>query len=482
MRRKKAIAVVLLLAVFISLMPASDGVKAGFIDDWLSQKTQSGPDYFEGQKRGYFSGGSFSARWKQSNDFIASFDPPRLQFGCGGIDAFMGGFSFLNVEYLVQKLQRIMQAAPAMAFDMALNVLCEPCSNIMKSMEALSNYLNQLQLDDCKAGKVVAAKVLDQFSGNSKIKAEADKTYSITTGLQDLGQKLTEVWKSKNNESESSIPEMTAGCPGEVNAIFNTGGKTVLEALGDLRGLPSSHVDLMRGLIGDVKIVSYTRSDGRTDTSAVYIPPCPDNSYVTLDAIYQGETYSKTVGEVCSKVTDTNANITNWVNNQLSSVSSKISATNIALGNDEKGFLQVMGLPIHNSLKIAIATNQSPLMMAMLGETAAKTYAFAMIKDAITSARHNVQVAYSIYSKKGASQRANCQAELFDTTVEAMKGLDKAGTQMIGTLYSDYQRVLTEMMSYDDFAKRFEDYHNLATTKLSVMFKPSVVQRAVGQQ
>jgi conjugative transfer pilus assembly protein TraH len=481
MRGKRAVAIVLVLTVFISLMPASDGVTAGFIDDWLSQKTQSSPDYFEGQKRGYFSGGSFSARWKQSNDFIASFDAPKLKFGCGGIDAFMGGFSFLNAEYLVQKLQRIMQAAPAMAFDMALNVLCEPCSNIMKSMEALSNYLNQLQLDDCRAGKVVAAQVLSQFSDNSKIKAEADKTFSLTTGLQDLGQKLTETWKSNNNESESTVPEMTAGCPAEVNAIFNTGGKTVLEALGELRGLPSSHVDLMRGLIGDVKVVSYTRSDGRTDTEAVYVAPCPENAFVNLDAIYTGDVYTKSKDETCSMVTDTNANITTWVNTQLSSVSSKISSAGI-LTPSESGFLEVTGLPIHNALKMAIATNQSPLMMAMLSDTTAKTYAFSLIKDAITSARHSVQVAYSAYSKAGQAQRDNCQTELFSSTIEAMKFLDKTGTEMMRVLYADYQKVLTEMNSYDDFAQRYEDYNNIAMTKLSVMFKPSVVQRAVGQQ
>src|SRR5208283_5539131 len=36
---------------------------AGWINDWIAQKTESGPAYFEGQKRGYFTGGSYSARF-----------------------------------------------------------------------------------------------------------------------------------------------------------------------------------------------------------------------------------------------------------------------------------------------------------------------------------------------------------------------------------------------------------------------------------
>ena len=78
-----------------------------------------------------------------SNDHLFSAQAPRFKVGCGGIDLFMGGFSFLNVNYLVQKFQKILQAAPAMAFDLALSTLCQQCSNIMKSLEALANELQR---------------------------------------------------------------------------------------------------------------------------------------------------------------------------------------------------------------------------------------------------------------------------------------------------------------------------------------------------
>jgi len=90
----------IIVALLVGLLVGTIA-RAGFVDDWITQKSETSPGYFEGQKRGYFTGGSFSARWPQTRDYLASFEPPRLKFGCGGIDAFMGGFSFMNFEYLV---------------------------------------------------------------------------------------------------------------------------------------------------------------------------------------------------------------------------------------------------------------------------------------------------------------------------------------------------------------------------------------------
>ena len=78
---------------------------------------------------------------------------PRIKSGCGGIDVFMGGFSFMNTDYLVNKLQAILAGAPAVAFDLALKTLCEQCSNTIKNFEALADKLNSMQFDECAASK-----------------------------------------------------------------------------------------------------------------------------------------------------------------------------------------------------------------------------------------------------------------------------------------------------------------------------------------
>src|SRR5262245_42930450 len=62
---KKAIAAT--LALSIATMPALSW--SGWVDDWMTQKTSTSPSYYEGAKRGYYTGGSFSARWPNGTDY-----------------------------------------------------------------------------------------------------------------------------------------------------------------------------------------------------------------------------------------------------------------------------------------------------------------------------------------------------------------------------------------------------------------------------
>jgi len=50
---------------------------------------------------------------------------------------FMGGFGFLDVDYLLQKLQKILTspAAASVAFDIGLNIVCEQCSKAITSLK-----------------------------------------------------------------------------------------------------------------------------------------------------------------------------------------------------------------------------------------------------------------------------------------------------------------------------------------------------------
>jgi conjugative transfer pilus assembly protein TraH len=107
----------------------------------------------------------------------------------------------MNFNYLVQKLERILQGAPAVAFDLALNVLCEPCSKAIKSMESIADQLNHMSLDECKASKAVAAYTLDKtgvsdlFSDTNEYESGGELSdwysdYEITGGLSDSYQSV----------------------------------------------------------------------------------------------------------------------------------------------------------------------------------------------------------------------------------------------------------------------------------------------------
>jgi len=148
--------VCLLLALFI-LLPGnaySEDMHA-FMQNTLNQMQNLVFHAYQGQERGYFIGGSASVRIPRDYIQPLSFTPPRLSVGCNGIDIIMGGFSYLDFDSLVQKLQGILQASPFLTFDLGIQTLCEPCSNAMKAGEQFSDLINKLNFDSCEAAEAL---------------------------------------------------------------------------------------------------------------------------------------------------------------------------------------------------------------------------------------------------------------------------------------------------------------------------------------
>ncbi|WP_172844158.1 conjugal transfer protein TraH, partial [Escherichia coli] len=76
--------------------------KLGF----ASNTTQ--PGVWQGQAAGYAYGGSLYARTQVKNVQLISMTLPDINAGCGGIDAYLGSFSFINGEQLQRFVKQIM--------------------------------------------------------------------------------------------------------------------------------------------------------------------------------------------------------------------------------------------------------------------------------------------------------------------------------------------------------------------------------------
>jgi hypothetical protein len=115
------------------------------------------PTFKEMGERGYVGFGSLSIRVPDANVNIRpfSFTPPFIKKGCGAIDIAMGGFNFLGFDYLVQKLQQILQAAPAFAFQLALEVFVPQVSQVLSKINAIADMINNINFDACKASSTL---------------------------------------------------------------------------------------------------------------------------------------------------------------------------------------------------------------------------------------------------------------------------------------------------------------------------------------
>ena len=136
-------------------------------EHWFDNVTYTSPGSFEDQTRGYVTAGGMTGRIDVHSDYLMSLTMPKVKAGRGGIDMFLGGMSFLDPDYLVQKLESILQAAPAVAFQYLLETLDEKMGNIISKMEAATNFLNSIQVNDCRLANrmVQIAKGDDNMSG-----------------------------------------------------------------------------------------------------------------------------------------------------------------------------------------------------------------------------------------------------------------------------------------------------------------------------
>ena len=70
----------------------------GWAESWFNTVTYTSPGSFNDQTRGYVTAGGMSGRIDVHNDYVMSLSLPKVKAGCGGIDMFLGGMSFLDPE------------------------------------------------------------------------------------------------------------------------------------------------------------------------------------------------------------------------------------------------------------------------------------------------------------------------------------------------------------------------------------------------
>ncbi|MRR35846.1 hypothetical protein EG829_14435, partial [bacterium] len=131
--RFRKILAVTVIAFLTASLPGSAvftrRAEANWVDDWVSATSGGGPMYFEGQKRGYYSGGGFSARWGSSVDPLLTITAPKMKGGCGGFAEFLGGVGFGGLSERVDNLLKILASGPAEGCGPGRGVVWSPRYN-----------------------------------------------------------------------------------------------------------------------------------------------------------------------------------------------------------------------------------------------------------------------------------------------------------------------------------------------------------------
>ena len=416
------------LILTLSIIVASCGHSApayaqGWAESWFDNVTYASPGSFEDQTRGYVTAGGMSGRVDVHDDYLMSLTLPKVKAGCGGIDMFLGGMSFLDPDYLVQKLETILQAAPAVAFQYLLETLDEKMGNIISKMEAATNFLNSIQVNDCRLANrmVQIAKGDDNMSG---IVEEMTGYKSIREGYTNSWQQSREKIQANKGNPTEDLKEALANCPAEVTDIFKTGS---LLAHAAARVGASDWAGVMRARVGDV----YMRWDANDKVPLFSaIPACPRQDTESADDFLTGRVPTRALN-IPATAADCSVNGAGrgaliLARERMEAISVKIR-TRAALTTEEKQFVaNVRTLPVYRLLEWGVRQGLTDSVIADTDELVALTLAYQMLNDLTRSIDFALQNAERGVTTAGASDAENtniCQTRILTKGIEQLREL-----------------------------------------------------------
>lgn len=463
--------------------------EAGWIDDWISQRTESGPQYFEGQKRGYFTAGSFSARLNMSNDYLFSIQKPKLKSGCGGIDLFMGGFSFLNADYLVKKLQNIMTAAPAVAFSIALNTIAPEINQEMSKYSSMIDQLNNIQLNDCKAATTIATVAVDEAMGKGADANKALADFAQGSGLTDLYHTFTSDAKSNSGTSTiTGAQNYLQGCSGDIQTLFSSSGFLLDKIAANYYSYLQTYVPTIRAYIGDVSIYVDTNTGIPKIT---YYPPICDQAF-DVESFINGQmqimntTSNTPPTAACAAATDANANISQWVGVRIQSITDALK-NHSQLFTSDQNFISVIPVPIYSALitSQAVDPNVTGSIGGPLQDTIARIYAYRITRD-LMDASTNIAMKIKHMSRanqNGAYGQATykCQLDLLQDLPSSINEMEKHAKYVLKSMDDSYKAAQASLETGLNVAERYRQYKDIIYQSVGNTFGRGAAIRALSR-
>lgn len=155
----------------VACVPASASIQSdlnSFFDSMgLTSNITPGGAY-EGQTAGYYTGGTLFARAPTRNYNLMTVQLPSARSGCGGIDLFTGGFSFINSDQLVAMMKNIGSNAVGLAFQVALSTISPKLSGLLQDMQDMANSINSSSINSCEAAANLVGAVLPKTDASQK--------------------------------------------------------------------------------------------------------------------------------------------------------------------------------------------------------------------------------------------------------------------------------------------------------------------------
>ena len=264
----------------------------------MSNSTSGGS--FENRKTMGWSGGSYSYRVPNiSTPNIISFVPPKANVGCNGADFFLGSFSIINKDELVQIMRGIANGSAAFAFSVAMDAVCPTCIKEMQQLEGKLDKLNQAARNSCQTTLTALNNTLGPAA-----RAEANRVALIKPGLISKGI-FSDGGEADSQDQTTVTKKLADTTAGAAFIKENVSANLTYEALTKMdvpnwtvTGATSySWTELLMSLFGTV-VLKY-------DTNNEDMVPTPYPPTISLSKLVDGASTGETIRLYKCAATDT---------------------------------------------------------------------------------------------------------------------------------------------------------------------------------
>lgn len=179
------------------------------------------PEVWSDQLGGFATGGSFYARVPTTNMQLLTINPPSLDMGCGGINAYFGGFGYINSEKFEELLKHIGTSAVSYVTMLAFKTISPQVANLLENLEATARFINSQNINSCQLGASLASGMFMKNEQSQRLACQARKM-----GGGGVGGKVTDYFTARydcgneenmhttNNAAEESL------LPEEFNLVW----------------------------------------------------------------------------------------------------------------------------------------------------------------------------------------------------------------------------------------------------------------------
>jgi len=367
----------------------------------------------------------------------------------------------------------------------------------MNSMEDISNKLNSMSMDDCKAAKglVLAGRdtAMNLAEGFKEGQFASAMNLSMADSYVDMKNAVPAIatgaaaasdiqqWWNGNKGLSPTTDSTVSGCPANVQKFFPTDTSqppvSVLDVIGKDMTMPQAYIDLLRGLVGDIKTTSVAAGG----TGIEYIKPCPNNAKVDLVAIQQGNAEAMPSSmdiKACAKATGNDTSLETYVTGEMTTIMDALTHQN-ALLPKEVTFITGMPVPILYGIRTAIATGQQGSLLPQLASVAASGMAMNAIKDLL--ARYEAIEAYMHGVNSALTNGSDtCQLGKLSTVgKDSLNEMRQTVTHVYGELAEGYKARLQEVVTSSALNNTLLALNEQLKSNIAKAFGPSVAQRAM---